>query len=130
MSEVLNKVVSIIGTNTGKTEISKNAALAVTPYVILKNDKNEDVTDLPIMLCGNKLEIAKLLYDEHKRQNRALTQGELENLLYFAFGSKSMPVAQWLIDTIKVDAKARLEWYRKAGGQDHTDMLKSLGLIE
>jgi len=113
-----------------KNIVNKNAALAVTPYVILKNDKNEDVTDLPIMLCGNKLDIAQLLYAEHVRQNKQLTKNQLENLLFFAFGSESLPVARWLINTIKVKARDRPKWYRKAGGKDHTDMFKSLGLIK
>lgn len=111
-----------------KNIVSKNAALAVTPYVILKNDKNEDVTDLPIMLCGNKLKIAQLLYAEHVSQKKPLAQNQLENLLFFAFGSESIPVAKWLINELKVNAKARLEWYRYAGGKKHTNMFEELGL--
>lgn len=78
---------------------------------------------LPIEWAGNKLEIAKFM----KEQGSPVP----ETLLYYAFGSGSLPVAKWLIDELKSDLKkqlANLVDVARRNGQEHMlEYLTSLG---
>ncbi len=79
---------------------------------------------LPIEWAGNKLEIAKFL-KEHGSEVP-------DTLLFYAFGSGSLPVAQWLIGELKFDPKkqlARLVEVARVNGQPQMlEYLASLGL--
>lgn len=57
---------------------------------------------LPIFYAGNKIEIARYLYGIHSLLGRPLTEEQLNTLLYFAFGSGSLAVAQWLLEEVKM----------------------------
>lgn len=79
---------------------------------------------LPIEWAGNKIEIAKFL----KEQGSVVP----ESLLFYAFGSGSIPVAKWCIEELKMDPKNQLNNLidvARRNGQEHMiTYLDELGL--
>jgi len=101
----------------------KNNDLAKVKKIVLINKElvlNKDREGmLPIEWAGNKLEIAQFL----KEQGSPAP----ESLLYYAFGSGSIPVAKWLVE-LKMDPKAQLDKLidvARRNGQEH--MITYLG---
>lgn len=77
--------------------------LALVQQIITKNPANAEEWQagmMPIYYAGNKLEIAQFLYATHLQLGRPLSPDALGTLLYFAFGSGSLPVAQWMIEQL------------------------------
>lgn len=102
----------------------KNNDLAKVKKIVLANKElvlNKDREGiLPIEWAGNKLEIAQFL----KEQGSAVP----ESLLYYAFGSGSLPVAKWLVEELKMDPKTQLDKLidvARRNGQEH--MIQYLG---
>jgi len=92
----------------------------------------DSVGMLPILYAGNKVEIAQYLYDQHSAIGRPLTKETLNTLLYYAFGSGSLPVAQWLLEVVRLvpSSLESLVSVAQANGQiQMIDYLRSLGLI-
>ena len=93
---------------------------------------NHSIYGGPVQLSGNKVEIAQYLYDQHSALGRPLTQETLNTLLYYAFGSGSLPVAQWLLEVVRLvpSSLESLVSVAQANGQiQMIDYLRSLGLI-
>ncbi|HBY06052.1 MAG: hypothetical protein UV38_C0002G0193 [candidate division TM6 bacterium GW2011_GWE2_42_60] len=75
---------------------------------------------LPIEWAGNKPEIAKFL----KEQGSEVP----DTLLFYAFGSGSLPVAKWLIEEVKIEPRIQREKLidvARRNGQEH--MIQYLG---
>ncbi|HBL98984.1 TPA: hypothetical protein DDZ86_05075 [Candidatus Dependentiae bacterium] len=110
--------------------------LALVTQIVNCNPVNIEHIDsvgmLPILYAGNKVEMAQYLYNQHNVIGRPLTPATLNTLLYYAFGSGSLPVAQWLIEGIHLEISSlqSLVSIAQANGQAQMiDYLRSLGLI-
>ncbi len=106
----------------------KNNDLAEVKKLVLANKDlvlNRDKEGmLPIEWAGNKLAVVQFLKEQGSKVP--------ETLLYFAFGSGSLPVAKWLVEELKMDPKNQLEKLidvARRNAQNHMlDYLVSLGL--
>lgn len=75
------------------------AIVTANPMLVRQSDGSGM---LPILYAGNKLALAQYLFSVH-RSYAPLTLTELGTLLYYAFGSGALDVAQWIIETLYFD---------------------------
>ncbi len=113
----------------------QNNDLTTVQQIAAKNPANVEERRydmLPILYAGNKLAIAEYLYSVHQQLGRPLPTSDLAQLLYFAFGSGSLEVAQWMVETLNFDprpTKDALISIARANGQTQMiTYLASLGI--
>ncbi len=114
----------------------QNNNLALVTFITTCNPANIEQIDayemLPILYAGNKLDIAQYLYNQHNANGRPLSDVVMNRLLYYAFGSGSLPVAQWILETLHLVPSSVQSLVSIASAQGHPQMidyLRSLGLI-
>lgn len=103
-SEIASYIQSIATPTLHQAVINNDVTLVaqivpVNPALI---DQKDAGGRIPIYYAGNKVAIAQYLFAQHLLQT-PLTLDQLGELLFNAFGSGSIEVAQWIIETLYFD---------------------------